>query len=63
MKLKMLFAALLSFLPFMASGLEIGDKLPELKGKNHLGKEVELKAASGNQWLLIFTYPKALTGG
>lgn len=47
----------------MASGLEIGDKLPELKGKNHLGKEVELKAASGNQWLLIFTYPKALTGG
>lgn len=63
MKLKILFAALLSLCPFSASGLEIGDKLPELKGKNHLGKEVELKAADGNQWVLIFSYPKALTGG
>lgn len=47
----------------MAAPLEIGGELPELKGKNQDGKEVVIKAADGHQWLLIFTYPKALTGG
>lgn len=36
---------------------------PELKGKNQDGKEIALKAADGDQWMVIFTYPKALTGG
>ena len=62
-KLKVLFAALMSLFPFVSSGLEVGDAVPKLKGKNHLGKEVPLEASSGHQWLLIFTYPKALTGG
>lgn len=63
MKLKALLAAVMSVFTFSASGLELGDKLPALKGKNQDGKEVLLKAAEGHQWLLIFTYPKALTGG
>lgn len=46
-----------------AAPLEIGSSLPKLKGVNQDGKEVELKAAEGNPWLVIFTYPKAMTGG
>ena len=45
------------------SALEIGDDLPVLKGKNQEGKEVVIKAAEGNRWLVIFTYPKAMTPG
>ena len=63
MKLKALFTAIMSLFTMSVSALEIGDKLPELKGKNQDGKEVILKAAEGNQWVLIFTFPKALTGG
>lgn len=63
MKLKALFTAIMSLFTMSVSALEIGDKLPELKGKNQDGKEVVLKTAEGNQWLLIFTFPKALTGG
>jgi peroxiredoxin len=63
MKFKALLAAVMSVFTFSASGLEIGDKLPPLKGKNQDGKEVSIKAAEGHQWVLIFTYPKALTGG
>lgn len=57
------------FLPFLtlvsanAAPLEMGGALPELKGKNQDGKEVAIKAAEGHQWLVVFTYPKALTGG
>lgn len=53
----------MSVFTFSASALEIGDPLPEMKGKNQDGEEAVMKAADGNQWLLIFTYPKALTGG
>ncbi|YCM43091.1 peroxiredoxin [Verrucomicrobiaceae bacterium 227] len=63
MKFKAILAALMSVFTFSASGLEIGGKLPNLKGKNQDGKEVVLKAAEGDQWMLIFTYPKAMTGG
>ncbi|MFT6178801.1 MAG: peroxiredoxin [Akkermansiaceae bacterium] len=63
MKLKTLLLSALSAASLTAAPLEIGGKLPELKGKNQDGKGVVLKAAGGNQWLLIFTYPKALTGG
>jgi len=63
MKFKALFAVIMSVFTFSASGLEVGDKLPALKGKNQDGKEGLLKAAEGHQWVLIFTYPKALTGG
>ena len=63
MKIKMMFVSLLSVLSLSAEPLKVGAKLPELKGKNQDGKEVAMKAAEGHQWLVIFTYPKALTGG
>ena len=63
MKFKALLTAVMSVFTFSASALEIGDKLPALKGKNQDGKEVVVKAAEGHEWMLIFTYPKALTGG
>jgi len=63
MKLKTILLSLASMLSLTAAPLEVGGKLPELKGMNQEGKEVVIQAADGNQWLLIFTYPKALTGG
>lgn len=63
MKLKTLLLSVLSIFSLSAAPLEMGAKLPELKGKNQDGKEVTIKAADGHQWLVIFTYPKALTGG
>lgn len=53
----------LSLVSVTAEPLKIGGDLPALKGKNQDGKEVVMAAAEGHQWLLIFTYPKALTGG
>ena len=65
MKLKTILLTAISLFGFSVSAqaLEIGGELPKVKGTNHHGKVVELKATDGNQWLLIFTYPKALTGG
>ncbi|MDG2399153.1 MAG: redoxin domain-containing protein [Akkermansiaceae bacterium] len=63
MKLKMMFVSLISTLSLNAEPLKVGTRLPELKGKNQDGKEVAIKAADGDQWMVIFTYPKALTGG
>lgn len=63
MKLKALLVSALSMVSVMAAPLELGDALPKLKGKNQDGREVVIKAADGHQWLVIFTYPKALTGG
>ena len=62
MKLKMMFMSLISMLSLNAGPLKVGAKLPELKGKNQDGKEIAIKAADGDQWMVIFTYPKALTG-
>lgn len=44
-------------------GLELGAKLPELNVTNQHGKEIPLAAAKGDQWVFVFFYPKALTGG
>ena len=63
MKLKTLLFSALSIISLTAAPLEVGAKLPVLKGKNQDGKEVVVEAADGHVWLLIFTYPKALTGG
>ncbi|MFT6864790.1 MAG: peroxiredoxin [Akkermansiaceae bacterium] len=63
MKLKTMFVSALSMASLTAAPLGMGAKLPELKGKNQEGKEVTIKAAEGHNWLVIFTYPKALTGG
>lgn len=56
-------ASALSIASAAAEPLELGANLPELKGTNQDGKEVVIKAGEGHQWLVIFTYPKALTGG
>lgn len=63
MKLKGIFLSAMSMLSLTAAPLDLGSELPELKGVNQDGKEVLITAANGDEWLLIFTYPKALTGG
>jgi peroxiredoxin Q/BCP len=63
MKIKPLLMSLLSIISANAAPFELGSDLPELKGTNQDGKEVMIKAAEGHQWLVVFTYPKALTGG
>ena len=63
MKLKTMLVSVLSLASVTAEPLKVGAKLPDLKGKNQDGKEVTIKAAEGHAWLVIFTYPKALTGG
>ena len=63
MKFKPFIISAMSILSLTAAPLDIDAKLPELKGKNQDGKEVTIKAVDGHQWLVIFTYPKALTGG
>jgi len=45
------------------NGLEIGAKLPELTVTNQDGEKVPLTPADDNPLLLVFFYPKALTGG
>lgn len=63
MKMKSALLVFLSLISATAAPLEIGKELPQLKGTNQDGKEVAIKAADDHQWLFIFTYPKALTGG
>jgi len=63
MKLKCILAWLASALALSAAPLNSGDGLPKLEGRNQDGKVVKLEAGNGHKWLLIFTYPKALTGG
>ncbi len=63
MKLKSIFAWFASVLVLSAAPLKIGDGLPKLEGTNQDGKVVKLEGAKDHKWLLIFTYPKALTGG
>jgi len=63
MKLKSIIAWLASALVLTSAPLEIGNNLPKLEGKNQDGKLVKLEADKNHPWLLIFTYPKALTGG
>ncbi len=47
----------------MADGLKIGAKLPDLTVKTQDGKEIPLAAAKDHQWVFVFFYPKAMTGG
>lgn len=63
MKLKSFLLYLVTLGLVSAAPLAIGDDLPEMKGVNQDGKEVAVEPAEGNDWLVIYTYPKALTGG
>jgi len=63
MKFKVMMLSAMSLFSASAEPLKVGVELPELKGMNQDGEEVVIRAADGHEWLLIFTYPKALTGG
>lgn len=63
MKFKSVLMSALSVVSASGAPLEIGAELPKLLGTNQDGQEVVIKSADGHQWLVIFTYPKALTGG
>ena len=63
MKLKILFVSFLAVLGLKAGELDLGARLPDVSGKNHLGEVVKIEAAEDDEWLLVFFYPKALTGG
>ena len=56
--------ALILTLTGLASGqLKAGASLPKVEAKNHLGKTVKIEPKEGDDYLLVFFYPKALTGG
>ena len=63
MKLETIFASFLAAFGLQAAELDLGALLPDVSSKIHLGKVVKIGAAKENQWLLVFFYPKALTGG
>ncbi len=63
MKFKNLFTFFLSAFSLQAAQLKIGALLPEVSGENQLGKVVKIESEKENEWLLVFFYPKALTGG
>ena len=63
MQIKTIFASFLAAFGLQAAELELGAALPDVSGKNHLGKVVKIEPAQESQWLLVFFYPKALTGG
>ncbi|MGJ8697496.1 MAG: hypothetical protein ACSHYF_14360 [Verrucomicrobiaceae bacterium] len=63
MKWKITLASLMTILGLKAGELEMGAKVPEVSGTNHHGNEVQIAPAPEQEWLLVFFYPKALTGG
>lgn len=64
--MKLLFVLLISVLSFgvMAqSGLEVGDKVPNFKAVTDEGTTWELKNNLDNEYLVVYFYPAAMTGG
>ncbi len=63
----MKFTTILSWLSSMfiltAAPLKTGDLLPDLEGTNQKGEVIKIAPKDGDEWLLIFSYPKALTPG
>jgi len=53
----------LSSLFIAGSSLAEGADLPEISGINQNGEIVKIAPKKGDQWLLIFTYPKASSPG
>lgn len=47
----------------VAGALEVGQALPKLEAINQDGERVVIQAREGEEWLLVFTFPKALTPG
>lgn len=63
MKLKTILISLLATMGCHANPMDLGALLPVVSGKNQAGKKVKLVPAKDHKWLLVFFYPKALTGG
>ncbi len=63
MKLKTILISLLATMGCHAKPLDLGAPLPAVSGENQAGETVKLIPAKDHQWLLVFFYPKALTGG
>lgn len=57
------FALFLALVGLASGQLKNGAALPAVEAKNHLGKTVKIEAKDGDDYLLVFFYPKALTGG
>lgn len=63
MKFTKLFAFFLAMIGMASAVLKEGDVLPKIEAQNHLGKMVKIEPAKGSDYLLLFFYPKAMTGG
>ncbi len=63
MKLKAMGIWLLSVLGLVGAPLKIGAAAPDLDVTTQDGKTVKLEAAEGDNYLFVFFYVKAMTGG
>lgn len=63
MKIKMIGVWFLSVLGLVGAPLEIGANVPDLQVTTTQGKSVKLAAEKGDEYLFVFFYPKAMTGG
>ncbi len=64
--MKTLFVLLLTALTsglFAQNGLEVGDKVPNFKATTDDGSTWELKNNLDNEYLVVYFYPAAMTGG
>ncbi|MDA8974960.1 hypothetical protein N9F50_00075 [Akkermansiaceae bacterium] len=63
MKFTKIFAFLLAMTGLTAAELKKGSSLPKVEAQNSLGETVKIEEAKGDDYLLVFFYPKAMTGG
>lgn len=64
MKIKSYFIALITLIAFNGfSQVELGDKVPGFKSTDQFGNEWELKKNLDQNYLVIYFYPVAFTGG
>ena len=63
MKFTKIFAFFLAIIGMASAVLKEGEVLPEIEAQNHHGKLVKIEPAKGSDYLLLFFYPKAMTGG
>lgn len=63
MKYKSLFAMAGALTGFASGELKLGASLPKVVASDHRGELVKIEPAEGADYLLVFFYPKALTGG
>lgn len=62
-KFTKIFSFLLLMTGYVAAELKKGAALPKIEAQNNFGKTVKIEAEKGSDYLLVFFYPKAMTGG